>query len=1015
MRGNLSVNKHVLSTENFTEEYISFKDLFDLEEIQSLQDKIAVSYGLAAVITEPDGISITNESNFSRLCGDVIRKNPEGFKRCAASEQSLRISENKNPINKKCLNCGFWGSCARIYAGKNHIANFFFGQVNDGSITENDIRSFAEEIGANPDVAAEALKDIPVITKDKYKLISETINEFAELLSERAYRNLCLKKSIEENRGKESKYFSLIENTDGSIWSVDRNYCLITFNSAFREGFKNIYSRDPLAGDKVINKNLSDKLYALWKNYYDRALAGEKYSVEVSSDFHCRKNQGYMEYHFNPITGESGSISGVTVFGRDISARNKYFNQIKYINFINEEIHKEENLNRKIKIISDSLLDIFDAHASVLWLKGCSSNSFLSGFFVNSNQGNAGLFLDEMQYIPCGFSGDSDFIKDIENRCTDHILNAVKKSENTDYGFLYNTLENTSDLLTPGIVLKHSIRSAAGYRIHLNNSLIGYITVYSKRKILSDEIDLLKTIAEIISNTLRIHESLSALQSSENMFRHIYENVSIGIAKISMDFKIQNANDAYCRMLGYTEEELIGRHLKEITSPEIIEENLNKQQLLSKGIIDHYRMEKSFIHKNGKTVYGILDANLLRDASGNPSYFLGSVLDVTDTKIIEKQMQQNEKMKAIGHLAGGIAHDFNNILSAIIGFADVSLLDLSESSPVYSNIQQILKAGERAKNLVKQILLFSSKGNETKKNIMILPLIKETFDLLKASLPSTVNINLNIVNPVSSVFADSTKIHEIIMNLCTNSASAVQGKGTITISLYEKFIKNSIGGEHGVLSSGLYNVISVKDDGSGIPPEVMPHIFEPFYTTKDPGTGTGMGLAVVFGIVKDHGGNINVVSAPGDGAEFIVYLPSANIEKLVSEAESDEIIGGTERILFVDDEEVLGTLAEKILEKLGYSVTVFSDSVKAYEEFEKNSEQYDLMITDQTMPVLTGAELAQKILNIKKDFPVILCTGYSNLIDEEKALQAGIKGFLYKPAKKKDIANKIREVFNYQE
>ena len=380
----------------------------------------------------------------------------------------------------------------------------------------------------------------------------------------------------------------------------------------------------------------------------------------------------------------------------------------------------------------------------------------------------------------------------------------------------------------------------------------------------------------------------------------------------------------------------------------------------------------------------------------------------------ERQLQQVMKLQAIGTLAGGIAHDFNNILFPIVGYTELTMDDVPEDSQARQNLEEILKATNRAKGLVQQILTFSRQGGQERKPLKVQFIIKEALKLMRATIPSTIEIECNANEEYGSIMGDPTQIHQIIVNLCTNAYHAMQETGgTLEVGLEEVDISYEKSVERVGMKVGPHLELTVKDGGHGMGPEVMERIFEPYYTTKEQGKGTGLGLSVIHGIIKNHGGDISVSSQPGKGATFTVYLPV--IDDIDVEIEPMAVVSanqGNEHILLVDDEEQIIDIEKQILERLGYKVTAKTDSQEALEEFSALSEKFDLVITDMTMPKMTGAQLALKLMDIKPDIPVILCTGFNETINEEKALAMGIDRFVMKPIVKDDLANTIRTVLD---
>ncbi|MBN1930875.1 MAG: response regulator [Desulfobacterales bacterium] len=387
-----------------------------------------------------------------------------------------------------------------------------------------------------------------------------------------------------------------------------------------------------------------------------------------------------------------------------------------------------------------------------------------------------------------------------------------------------------------------------------------------------------------------------------------------------------------------------------------------------------------------------------------------------EQKRLEAQLQQAQKMEAIGTLAGGIAHDFNNILAAIIGYTELSIFHVPDDSKAKNSLRKVLKAGDRAKNLVNQILSFSRQGDQSMRLVSINSILKESLKLLRASLPSTIEIRKHIDNDIGPIEADPTQIHQVLINLCSNAAHAMREKGgVLEISLTKVRVDSENPAKSVDMLPGPYLKLSVKDTGHGIPPELMKRIFEPYFTTKKMNEGTGLGLAVVHGIVKSCGFNIHVESEPGKGTMFQVFFPYSQKELNHSNENhttEENNYTGKERILFIDDEQALVDIGKEILGYLGYKVVAVTSSIQAFDLFKLEPNQFDLVITDMTMPNMTGVMLAEEILKIRSDIPIILCTGFSDVITPEKAQAIGISEFVLKPLVIKDLAEIIRKVLD---
>ncbi|MDR3629177.1 MAG: PAS domain S-box protein [Desulfocapsaceae bacterium] len=433
-----------------------------------------------------------------------------------------------------------------------------------------------------------------------------------------------------------------------------------------------------------------------------------------------------------------------------------------------------------------------------------------------------------------------------------------------------------------------------------------------------------------------------------------------------------------------------------------------------KPVLDSGKIGEFFVRHEGRTwEFRMIP---MKDDNGNIINLIRLGRDITETENLEAQLRQSQKLEAIGTLAGGIAHDFNNILSPIIGYTEMVLDDMPESWKSRADLEQVLAGAHRAKELVKQILTFSRVGQEAEMTGMDVSIIvQEALKLLRASLPSTIEIRQNLENAVAVV--DPTQIHQVLINLCMNAAYAMEDKGILNISLTKESLDKSdlkqLPAVFSALKPGWYLKISVSDTGHGMDKDTLDRIFEPYFTTKEIGKGTGLGLSVVHGIVKRHGGEISVRSQPGKGSLFAVYLPMAITEVDPAVIRQEDVLPhGTERILFVDDEEMLTEIGVRILERLGYHVTAKTDSLAALDLFQSRPEDFDLILTDFTMPNLTGIELADEILRIRPDIPIILCTGFSEKMTEAAVKQRQIKGPIMKPLERKTVADLIRAVLD---
>ncbi len=523
-------------------------------------------------------------------------------------------------------------------------------------------------------------------------------------------------------------------------------------------------------------------------------------------------------------------------------------------------------------------------------------------------------------------------------------------------------------------------------------------------------------LTEIIEYSLDITERKREEEERRRLVTAIEQGVD-SVVITDRDGIIQYVNPSFEKISGYTQDEVIGKNLR-------ISQSGNYDALFSQEIL--------MILASGKAWQGHLinkkkDGTLLEEEvsitpvlneAGEVVNYVAVKRDVTEQIKLEEQLRQSQKMAAIGTLAGGIAHDFNNILSAILGYSELAKKTLPPGSAAIKDIDQIITSGERAAALVQQILNISRKTEQKLQPLQPHLIVQEVLQMLRSTLPTTVEIQTDLDPASGTIMADKTKLHQVVMNLCTNAFQALKdGNGTLRVTLSRQGM-TAKDGEKDKGSPAPFIILSVSDTGQGMDPETVSHIFDPYFTTKGQGStkGTGLGLAMVHGIIEGYNGFIEVESEPGHGSTFRVFIPAveentATLEK--SEKEKPLPVGiGTERILVVDDEPLLVRINTRILEDYGYTVTGVTDSLEALEKVRADSKQFDLIITDQTMPGLTGSELAKAVLEITPLMPIIICTGHSEVTSAEESLAMGIKKYLYKPVQGDELVRTVRMVLD---
>ena len=530
--------------------------------------------------------------------------------------------------------------------------------------------------------------------------------------------------------------------------------------------------------------------------------------------------------------------------------------------------------------------------------------------------------------------------------------------------------------------------------------------------------------AELSQSNLNLKQEMAerkkmeeSLRKSEKKFRDLYEHAPNAYFSVSAaDGSIMRANQKASQLLGYDREVLVHMNILELyaDTPQGLVKASDLFEHLKEGQ-DVGTVELQMKHMNDHTIWTRNFVEPIKDQDENLIESRFFVLDISTRKQLESRLVQAQKMESIGTLAGGIAHDFNNILTAIIGYTEIALYDqLPERVPARKSLEQVLKASDRAKNIVKQILTFSRQTEHEIRPLDAGLIIKESLKLLRASLPSTIEVRQNVRSNLGAIMAEPSQIHQVVMNLCTNAFYVMRKTGGLLEVNLTKQDQAPEGLRHitGLLTTGAYLKLIVKDTGPGIDRLVIDKIFDPYFTTKPKGDGTGLGLSVVLGIIENLDGKITVNSEPGKGTTFEVFIPMHNIEVDHEEPDLTPLPMGTERILVVDDEEPIIDLITMTLQSLGYRVTSRTSSIEALEVFKVRQKDFDLVITDHTMPAMTGVELTKEILRRRPDIPIIMCTGFSETITEKSAKAIGIRDFVMKPILRRDMATKIRHVID---
>ncbi len=792
---------------------------------------------------------------------------------------------------------------------------------------------------------------------------SETFVEFEQKIDQ-LEQKLSHLKGAEQALKRERDFINEILHWSASpIVVIDLKGYIVTFNRASQNlsGYHFEDVRDKPFWEILISAEERDGVKAAITNVIDKGLPEKSINYWITKDGSKR----LISWVNSILKKPDGTIEYILCTGQDITEQKK----------AEAALHQNEEKYRELVQHANSIILRIDTQGRVKFI-----NEFAQSFFGFTEAELINQNIVDKILPPTESSG-----RDLKAMFNDIIQNPAQ--------YLNNENEN----------IKRD-----GQRVW----------VAWTNKAICDENGNIVEILCVGNDITERKKADKALGESEARFKILFEHAPDPIYINKLDGTIVDGNQAAERLTGYCRAELIGKNIAEIglltedDFPRALGVQAKNRKGESSGPDEFVlkRKDETMVYAEISAIPVIIEGQEL---------VLGIARDVMErrtaekeTKKLEAQLRQAQKMEAIGTLAGGIAHDFNNILSGIVGFAELAMIKTSEESSLHDNLQEIYRAGLRARDLVKQILTFSRQAEQDLQPVRIKLIIKEALRFLRSSLPSSINIRPNIVSD-AQVLADPTQIHQVLMNLCANAKHAMRETGgVLEVALEEVPLNPEIAIAQSEAGADLYLKLTVADSGEGMPPEVREKIFDPFFTTKGKEEGTGLGLAVVHGVVKSCGGFITVSSMEGKGTIFNVFFPVIQAREEAPAELKGPIPAGSECVLLVDDEKILADIGQQMLERHGYQVVSRTSSIEALELFKAKPDHFDLVITDMTMPNMSGLELASEIIVLRPQMPIILCTGFSEGITPARAKAIGIKAFMMKPLALDDLLRTTRNVLD---
>lgn len=953
------------------QDFLKFSDLFDINEIQKLQDLFCDATGVASIITSPDGIPLTNPSNFTRLCSDIIRCSEKGKKNCYKSDSVLGRNHPEGFAIKKCLSAGLWDAGVSITVAGIHIANWLIGQVRNEETDEDNVLSYALDIEVDPDDFEKAFREVPTMSLERFTSVTRMLSSLVQQLCEKAWTTIQLKNEmdkrarIHESMRKKMDYYAVLLRSIGDgVIATDVSGFIENMNIAAERmcgwSLDEAYGKSLTEVFDIINEITRDKVINPVKKVLETRRVCELENHTILKDRNGR------EYNISdsaaPILNDSGEIIGVVLVFSD-----------------NTEKHRA---SMALELSEEKFRKAFETSPDAI-----NINRMKDGLYVSVNP----VFLDLTGYKYEEVIGQNSLRLELWVNPEDRkkLVDGLMKDG--------KVMALEADFRMKDGSVRHCQMSASVVNLNGEPHILSITRDVSEQKI-----------------------TLERLKAGEEKLRNIFDNIQDVFVELAPDGTILEISPSIISLSRntYTPREVIGTNFASYCVNPMDGINLARR-IFEDGYATDCELE--VFNREGVIVQCSISGKTCGE--GDNIRIVGSMRDISARKIAEKeheelqsQLQQSQKMESVGRLAGGIAHDFNNMLGVIIGHLDLALDQLEEENIIREDLEEARQAAMRSADLTRQLLAFARKQTVAPEVIDLNKSVEDLLKMLRRLIGENISLEFFPCTGAATVKMDPSQVDQILANLCVNAREAIDGTGKIIIRTEICQINDNFGKGKYRTVPGDYINLTIEDTGCGMDEETKKHIFEPFFTTRKVGEGTGLGLSMVYGAIKQNEGYIEVTTEPGKGSIFSILIPFYQGEVSISEKynrnPTSEAKGET--VMIVEDDPGILKMTQLMLEKAGFSIICHKNPEAAVAYLEANKGKIDLLLTDVIMPDMDGKELAERLKESIPNLKVLFMSGYTaDVIASSGIIKDGIS-FIQKPFTAHMLTHKIREILDNQ-